>query len=105
MRAGLLDEIIDIYSLITEKSDYGQTINTYVSSYNTKARVQRNTGFRSVQNDEKWHGYDIQFTVRYYVPITFTDQIHFQNEIYRIISIIKDRESNSIIIEAERVNE
>lgn len=105
MRAGLLDKTIELYSRITETSEYGQTTVTYAKYCSTKAKVYKNTGFRMNQNNEEFFGASFQFTVRYYIPVKYTDQIHFQGEIYRVTSILKDETSNSIIIETERVNE
>ena len=105
IRAGLLTEHISLYELTINKSDYGQTTNTYKLYYQTNARVVYDKGDRQVTNNEQWHGVTVTFTVRYYVPVAYTDQIHYDNEIYRIISIDRDKSQNQIQIIAERVNE
>lgn len=105
MRAGLLDETIELYARSVEKSEYGDTNITYIKYCTTKAKVYKNTGFRVNQNNEEFFGSNFQFTVRFYIPVSYTDQIHFQGYIYRVTSILKDKTSNSIVVETERVNE
>ena len=105
LRAGLLKEHISIYSLHPIKSEYGETTYSYELYYQTSARVQSEKGIRTVENNEIVHSYNLIITVRSYCPIAYTDQIHYLNEIYRVISIERNIDNNSTQIIAERVNQ
>ncbi len=105
MKAGILNEIINIYTNIQQLNRYGEVIDAPVLKTTTRANVSWNTGTRSVENDEKVYGYTKTFTVRSYVDISNTDIIEWQNMMFRIISIENRRGYNGKIILAELINE
>lgn len=104
-RAGLLNEIIDIYTLSASVNDYGEREEVYSKSYTTRAAVNNDGGVRNVMNDEIVFPYAKSFIVRYYVPISDTNQIEWQNKRYRVISVEKRRAYNDILIRTEIINE
>lgn len=104
-RAGLLNEIIDIYTLSASCNDYGEREEVYTKTYTTRAAVQNDGGVRNVVNSEIVYPYGKSFIVRYYVPISDTSQIEWQNKRYRVISVEKRRAFNDILIKTEIINE
>lgn len=105
MKAGLLNEIINIYSHLQSINKYGEVTSYPVLKTTTRANVSWNTGTRSIENDEIVYGYTKTFTVRSYVDISNTDIIEWQDMRYRIISIENRRGYNGKIILAELINE
>lgn len=105
MRAGPLNEIIDILSPVEVVNDYGERVETFVKTYTTRAGVSWDSGSRTIENDEIVHNYSKTFTVRSYVPVSEKDQISWQDNLYRIITIEKRRTFNGKLIRTELINE
>lgn len=105
-RAGLLAEIIHILSPRFVVNEFGEKVQTYVETYKTRARVDHNSGNRSLENNEIFYWYQKTFTVRSYVPINEFDLIQYNNKRYRVLSI-EDRihDYNEKLIITELVNE
>lgn len=104
-RAGLLNEIIQLYKPTTIINEYGEREETFELFYTTRARALNDGGSRTLTNDEIVFPYNKSFQVRYYVPVTDKMQIEWQNKRYRIISTEKRRDENDIIIKTELINE
>lgn len=104
-RAGLLNEIIQIYKPTTVVNDYGERVETYDLLYTTRARVVNDGGGRNLVNSEIFYGYSKSFVVRYYVPVENICRIKWQNNDYRVISVEKRRDTNDILIKTELINE
>lgn len=105
MKAGILNEIINIYTHIQSINKYGEVVDSSILKTTTRANVSWNTGTRSIENNEKVYGYTKTFTIRSYVDISNTDIIEWQDMRYRIISIENRRGYNGKIILAELINE
>lgn len=105
-RAGLLQEIIRIYSPTSTVNEYGEKVQTYVKTYETRARVLHDNGTRTTENNEIFYSYQKTFNVRSYVPVTEFDQIEYNDKRYRILSI-EDRvkTSNDKLIITELIND
>lgn len=104
-RAGILQEVVDIYKAKTIISDYNAQETDYVKSYTTRANVRYDRGNRTNENGEVFYEYDKTFIVRYYVPITEFDYIKWNDKFYRVLSIDKDRLMQQQTIRAELVND
>lgn len=105
-RAGLLNEVINIYSPTSTVNEYGEKIQTYTLSYTTRARVVHTSGNRSNENNEIFYSYQKSFTVRSYVPVTEYDQIEYCNKRYRILTIDnRIKVQNDKVIITELINE
>ena len=105
MQAGLLNKRITLYKPISTANDFGEYVQRYVYCNETKARVINDSGNRGISNSEMVYSYTKTFEVRSYIKLDETYQIGYQNRLYRIISIEKDRLSNSIKINTELINE
>lgn len=105
MIAGRLNEIVSVWKPTTQINDYGERVETWVKVYDTRARVEYTGGRRAIENDEIWNPYSKRFELRSYVPIDEQCQIKWQNQMWRILTIERNREFNNIIINAELVNE
>lgn len=104
MIAGRLNEVIDIYSPRTTRDEYGGRVTTTEKTYTTRARVDNLSSNRSNENNEIVFNYAFQFNVRAYVPVTEHDEIEWQGNRYRILTIVKRREYNDKVIQAELIN-
>lgn len=106
MRAGLLNEMIEIFRPTSEVNEYGEKIQTYGLIYSTRARVEHNGGNRTNTNNEIFHDYQKAFTVRNYVPIQETDLIEYNGKRYRVLTI-EDRKHdfNDKVVITELINE
>lgn len=94
-RAGLLTKPIKILTPKTEINEFGEQIQDYSVSYNTRARVIHDNGNRTTENNEIFYPYQKTFNIRSYVPVTEYDLIEFENKRYRIITIENRIETNN----------
>lgn len=104
MRAGLLNEVITIYSNKIEKDEYGYEKRTQTKKIKTRARVVHKSGNRSNENGEIVYSNFDTMSVRMYVPIESTDIIKWLGREYRVLYISPDRNRQEIDIDVELVN-
>lgn len=73
----------------------------------TRAQIRHDRGFRTVENNEVVHAYDITFIVWLYVAkvIRETDEISWGGRRYRITSLQPVEESKILYIRAQTINE
>lgn len=105
MVAGKLNEVITVVKSVNSKDSYGATTISWEDSYTTKASVVQNNGSRVVVNNEIFNSYTVEFVIRYYHLISEKDRIKWNNNLYQIESIIKDRRKNNKTIITTLVNE
>lgn len=105
MRAGLLNEIIELWKPFVSKNEVGASTTTYKKDEVLRANVRHNNMNRSVQENEVFYDTTKTFIIRRYVSIDETYRIKYQGQTYRVISIEDDRQQNQKIIIADRVNE
>lgn len=104
-RAGLLNEPIEIYKVVTEVDEYGVKNELLELRTKTRARVQYNSGSRNIEHSEIVHDYTKTFTVRYYVEVEDYDKILWQGKYYRVLSIDSSREFQEKRINTEVIND
>ena len=107
MRAGILNDVIEIWTPTETINDYGERTLTWTKKYTTRANVSWDSGSRTMENSEIVNNYTKTFTVRSYVPVVEKDEIHWQEKKYRIISVEhrKELSFNGILIRTEMINE
>lgn len=105
MRAGQLREAILIQNSTIMKDGYGADSLQWVDVISTRAKVTYATGSRENQNNEIVYSCTIQFTIRYYHDVLESMRIIWREKKYRIISINKELDKQSITIITELVNE
>lgn len=106
MNAGQLNELITITKPFVCDGKFGPQKTAYVPYINNmRAKAQVIGGQRMTQNDEVVYGYNVRFTVRYYQQIKDFMRIQWHDKVYRIISIIPDRERNETVITTEIIND
>lgn len=104
MNAALLKEAIDIYELITRKTEYGTIQTEYQLKYHTRAYVRFNSENMTVSEGEIFFLVNRTFIVRSYVPVVETDQIEFEGKRYKILSINKNKYYNDTEIQTVLLN-
>lgn len=105
MRAGLLNEIIDILTPDEVSDGLGEIRRVYRKAKTIRARVQTPGSSRSLDNSEVFYGVSALFTVRRYQSIHVSDLIEWQGNRYRVTGIDHDREKQEQRIKTELVNE
>ena len=105
MRAGLLNEIIEIWRPFIYKNEVGSSTTIWKKDEILRANVKHNNMNRSVQVNEVFYDQTKVFIVRRYVDIDENCRIKYQDKFYRIISIDSNRELNQKTIICDRVNE
>ena len=104
MRAGILQESIQILKLVPETNDYGESMDYYVPCCTTRANVPPLSGGRTDENHEIFYAHTYMFIVRRYVKVDDFDRILWKDKQYRILNIDDDRVYNQKIINAELIN-
>ena len=105
MIAGRLNEPIKIFHPTVNYNEFGEANEEYKEVYTTRAKVDHNSGTRTVENNEIVFDYTKTFNVRSYVPVCDDDRIEWQGKMYRILTTQQRREYNDIMITAELINE
>lgn len=105
MRAGLLNEIIEIHKPTVVINSVGEQTTTYTLSSTIRARVINNSNNRNVENSEVVYPHNKELQVRIYQDIDDFDRIKFRGKFYRILSLEPDRTMQSLNISIEEINE
>ena len=104
MNSATLKEQIEIYSLVTQPTEYGKIRETYALSYTTRANVIFDSEARVVSEGEIYFPNDYTFIVRHYVPVDERCRIKWNNKMWRIISIRPNKYYNDKEIRCVEVN-
>lgn len=104
MNSAILREPIDIYELITTKTEYGTIQSHYELKYSTRAHVKFNSEQQVVSEGEIYYPQTRTFIVRAYCPVIETDRIHWKGDDYNIMSVNRNVYYNDIEIIAQKVN-
>ena len=105
MRAGALNENIEILRSVKERDQYGIDKESWQIYKQTKAQVRYMSGSKTVDVQEVFFAETVEFSVRYYHNIRPTDRIKYYDQLYRIISINPDKRANSQTLVTELINE
>lgn len=105
MKASDLDERIQIYRQVVTRTSGGAANITYEYKCSTRARVNYASGTRLIENEEIFYDVNRQFIVRHYIPVVDTDEIRWNGQRWRILSIDRNREYHDIIIQTSLYNE
>lgn len=105
MKAGLLNELIEVYKSVITKDEYGQEKTDWVLRCPTRARLKHDSGDRTIENNEVVFNHTKTFEIRKYVPVHDTDRIYWNNQKFRILNIEPDRILQSKIIKTELIND
>jgi head-tail adaptor len=105
MRAGLLNEPVEIWEKSLVTNDYGEQTETWSLKYSTKARLVHKGGSRVIENSEVFYSHLKTFQVRYYVPVGEYDRVKWDNKYYRILNVEPDKERMNKTIEGELIDD
>ena len=105
MRAGLFKDEIGLYEKVVNSSEYGETTITYEQVRRVKAKVDYNSGSRTIENNEIFYPITRTFTIHHYVKLDESCRILYGGNYYQITSIEPVPEKNEKIIIASLVNE
>lgn len=106
MLAGKLNETITVESPIIAENELGEILdNRYKNKFTTKAEVIYRNGGTSVDNNEIFTNYSVQFIIRIYHKVDETDRVMFMGKPYRIDSIEYSRQYQLIKLNCTLINE
>lgn len=105
MRAGLLQDLIEIYTPVVIVNEIGEEIQDLNLKVKTRARVIDNSGNRVIENGEITFSYTKSFKVRQYIQVDELDLVRFNGKDYRILSIEYSRKQQEKTINCELINE
>ena len=105
MRAGLLTEQIEIWSKQLTVNEFGEEVEDWIKTYQTRARLVHDGGSRVVSNDEIVFTHSKTFQIREYVPINELDRILWNGKFYRILNIEPDGVQMNQTIKTELIND
>lgn len=104
MQAHLLKNPIDIFELVTTKTEYGTIQTSYELKYHTRSYIRFNSENMAVSEGEIFFPVNRTFIVRSYVPVTETDQIEFEGKRYKILSINRNKYYNNTEVNCVLIN-
>ena len=99
MQAGLLKEWIVIEQETVTRDQYGGEQKTWSEFARTRARIQ----FK--ENRKEVHTVTNVVTIRYRIGVTRQMRLTWGGEKYRILSIDRNRQEQSLVIKCELINE
>lgn len=107
MNPGSLREPITILRPVRRSNGFGEEESIREELLRTRAQIRHDRGFRTVENNEVVHAYDITFIVWLYVAkvIRETDEISWGGRRYRITALQPVEESKILYIRAQTINE
>lgn len=106
MRAGLLNQHIEILTpTVIKNVETGSEKTVYTVKTVTKARVDKKTGSRDIENNEVVFNYVKIFYIRIYHKLSNFDRLKHYDKLYRIIDIDKDDLQQQLKITCELINE
>ena|SRR5882762_3298970 len=97
-----LTELLEIQSLIVSASTYGEVINTWVTVRKVKASIIKQKDEYKYQQGINPMMDSISFFMRYIPLNTKGNQILYENEAYKILSITDVPRNKNTIIECVR---
>ena len=105
MRGGLLREHIVFFKPEIVKTETGSEFNTYAPVHKCRARMTYSGGDRVNENGDIFYSHKVMFEIRQGLVFDELHRIFWDGDYYRILSIEKDRQNQSIKIVCEKVNE
>ncbi len=105
MNAGKLKEEIRILSKSIAEDEYGGDSVQYVPRATTRAGVFIAKSDREFMNMGEFFGSIVTFHVRLYHQIANTDQIEWEGNKYRILSVFPDKTRQLVELKTELIKE
>lgn len=105
MIAGQLTEVIEIHRPTITINEYGEQSTTYILNCTTRARQLHNSNSREQINDEIIYNHIHTLYVRNYVDVKEYDYIKWNDKLYKILSIIPNKQRMELEIKCELINE
>ncbi len=105
MRAGLLNEPIEIYEKVVTTNSFGEQTEDWSLKYSTMARLIHDGGNRVILNDEVFFAHTKTFQIRDYVPVGDYDRIKWNSQYYRILNIEPDKHMMNKTIKTELIDD
>lgn len=107
MIAGELDDIMVIQQLTTDRSNpVGALVQSWADMMSVRCSVADKSGSVGVENYETVSSHNIEFTTHLRRSIKRKDmRISYRGELYRIESVLHDRQMMRTVISASLINE
>lgn len=105
MRAGLIQQPIDIYRAVVTKNLFGEQTTEWKRIIHTRARIIYDNGERTNMDGDMTYVYTLTFEVRRYHKIDEYDHIHYKDKKFRILSIEHNKVEQKQVIICQLINE
>ena len=105
MIAGILNEVIEIWTPTIVRDEFGNQHTEYQYNFSTRASVSHKTGNRQIDNDEVVYIYSKTFKVSYYHNIDEFSHIKWNGKMYRIMEIEPNKRTQELTIETELIDD
>lgn len=106
MRAGELKKRIEILRPAVLTNEYGEEEEDLVSLYSVRAQVTYSDGSLSTSSDDYIVTYTVTFIIRNHIKdLNEKDIISYNNNKYKIVSIIPNEARQLITIKTELIDE
>ena len=101
--AGRLNEVVEIYDVVTDRNAFGEDEMNMTNIYTTRAQVIYSGGSRVNMNSDMLVPYSKRFVMRIYVPVSETSWIKWKDRFYRVTSIEESREYQEKTVDTQLV--
>lgn len=104
MAAGRYNKTITVFKQVYEPDEYGSMVRKDDIQYKCRAQVDYAGGSKSVENGETTVPYQKTFHVYRHNKIKDFDELEYDGNRYRILSVEDVPEWNKLIIQTELIN-
>lgn len=108
MKSGKLNKYIVIEGLTTIKNEYGEEQSTeYTEKIRTRCDIVNDSGSREIDNNEVYYSYYKTFILWDYFDkkISEFDRIIYEGKKYRILTKEVIKETKTLYLKTEQINE
>lgn len=101
MRAGQLTETVELWRKVVTTSAYNEQVESYERLQYMRADVVPHQGGMGVGGGIEHSTQPIDFRVRIYNYVKYTDRIKWRGDTYEVVSVVRDRKNSMLIVSAE----
>lgn len=105
MKAGVLNEVVEIYSPKVQKNKFNEDFEEWEYKLKTRANVIHDSGSRDNDNGEIFYSHIKTLQLRHYVKIDSFDRVKWRDSFYRILDIEPNRQLMMQTIKIELIND
>ena len=105
MKAGLLNEVVEILRLTATPSEFGGSDAVWAVDRKARANVIHKSGRLELSTSEAFPAGVVVFELHIFQKMAYTDRIRHGGRLYSIEDIEYNRQTRRLIVTTQRVNE